>query len=184
MVKNMKLILIRHCETDWNAGENRLQGHIDIPLNAHGKEQAKDLAIKLLAYPISKIITSDLQRAEETAKIVAFNIGLMSEPILLTKRLRECHFGSIEGKTKEEAQNIYRKTGCYKGPGEYNFIQFGGESRKDVLDRQLFLLHQLKSFYADRVLLLVGHGTSLNTLLTEFGQQANLQREEYRILEY
>ena len=177
----MKIILIRHCETDWNAGEDRLQGHIDIELNKRGCEQAIILAEKLKVMGISIIFSSDLKRASETSKIISAHLNKV--PIKLDGRLRECNFGSLQGKTKKEVQEIYKSTGCCKGPHDYNFAQFGGENRKKVLARQLALLDELKK-YEDDVFLLVGHGTSLNTILSELGYDSNLLREEYRIIEY
>lgn len=51
-----------------------------------------------------------------------------------------------------------------------------------MLGRQISLLNELPELFPNSKLLLVGHGTSLNTILTEFGYSANLLREEYRII--
>jgi probable phosphoglycerate mutase len=64
----MRLLLVRHGETDWNT-ERRLQGHAAIPLSARGRRQAASLARHLAGHPVDACYTSDLRRALETAMI-------------------------------------------------------------------------------------------------------------------
>ena len=64
----MELILIRHGETAWNA-ERRLQGHLDVALNATGLQQAQALAAALKSEKLDVIVCSDLQRAQQTAAL-------------------------------------------------------------------------------------------------------------------
>ncbi len=65
-----EILLIRHGETAWNAVK-RLQGHLDIPLNAEGTRQAKALAYALQNEKLDAVISSDLQRAVQTAGEIA-----------------------------------------------------------------------------------------------------------------
>src|SRR5260370_25534521 len=83
------LYLARHGETDWNAA-GRWQGHTDIPLNAKGRAQAEAVASALQGAGLSGIVSSDLSRAYETAKIVGERLGLPA-PYLHTD-LREPAF--------------------------------------------------------------------------------------------
>ena len=64
-----RIFLIRHAETEWNV-LGKSQGWNDIPLNEKGKEQAKKLAHHFADLPIRMIITSPLQRATETARLI------------------------------------------------------------------------------------------------------------------
>ena len=57
----MRLILIRHGETEWNA-TLRYQGHANIPLNERGRNQARATAERLARYSITALYTSDLSR--------------------------------------------------------------------------------------------------------------------------
>src|SRR3982751_1309420 len=58
------LILIRHGETDWNR-QLRFQGHIDVPVNDMGHEQARRLGLRVADEPVAHLISSDLMRADE-----------------------------------------------------------------------------------------------------------------------
>lgn len=88
-----EIILIRHGETAWNA-IRKLQGHLDIPLNAEGTRQAKALAAALQGEKLDAIISSDLQRALQTAGEIARLLGLSTR---IDAGLRERCFGGFEG---------------------------------------------------------------------------------------
>jgi probable phosphoglycerate mutase len=87
------ILLIRHGETAWNA-ERRLQGHIDIALNAEGERQAGALARALASERIDAVVASDLQRAWQSAQAIATVHGL---PVQRDAGLRERCFGGFEG---------------------------------------------------------------------------------------
>jgi probable phosphoglycerate mutase len=91
-----RLLLIRHGETDWNAA-NRIQGQLDIPLNARGREQARLLAEALAERdPIDHIYSSDLARALQTAQAIGTRL---QSPITPMAALRERAFGAFVGRT-------------------------------------------------------------------------------------
>ena len=87
------VLLIRHGETAWNA-EKRLQGHLDIALNAEGERQAALLGAALAAERIDHIISSDLQRARQTAEAIARTRGVQ---VGIDPALRERCYGGFEG---------------------------------------------------------------------------------------
>ena len=97
------LILIRHGETAWNA-ERRLQGHIDIALNAEGERQAEALAGALADQCFDAIYTSDLQRARQTAQAVGRVVGL---PLIQEPGLRERCYGGFEGLLYSEIEQRF-----------------------------------------------------------------------------
>jgi probable phosphoglycerate mutase len=92
------ILLIRHGETAWNA-IRKLQGHLDIPLNAVGTRQAKALAAALQGEKLDAIISSDLQRALQTAGEIARLQGLSTR---VDAGLRERCFGGFEGQLYSE----------------------------------------------------------------------------------
>lgn len=89
----IEIMLIRHGETDWNA-ERRLQGHLDVALNAAGLRQAAALGRALRNEPLDAIIASDLQRALQTAHAIAAPRGMT---VVIEPDLRERCFGAFEG---------------------------------------------------------------------------------------
>lgn len=92
------LIVIRHGETVWNR-DMRFQGHGDSPLTDRGRAQAHALGKRLQAMPIDSLISSDLGRTRETAAIITQYTG---HPIETDPRLRERHYGVLEGLTAGE----------------------------------------------------------------------------------
>ena len=62
----MKLYIIRHGETEWNV-KRRFQGRSDIPLNEEGRRLARITSEALRSVPFTRIYTSPLKRAYETA---------------------------------------------------------------------------------------------------------------------
>jgi probable phosphoglycerate mutase len=98
-----EILLIRHGETAWNA-ERRLQGHLDIPLNAEGERQAAALGRALAGEPLDAVIASDLQRAFQTAQAVAAPRGMT---VMVDKGLRERCFGAFEGLLYEDILRRY-----------------------------------------------------------------------------
>jgi probable phosphoglycerate mutase len=97
------LVLVRHGETDWNAG-NRFQGHADPPLNDTGRAQAEALAGELRRETFTALYTSPLRRAAETAAIVASRLGLVPIP---DEALKEVDVGTWSGLTREEVEQRY-----------------------------------------------------------------------------
>lgn len=89
----MQFLFIRHGETDWNR-QQMLQGSRDIPLNATGVEQAKRAALALKNFPVTKIISSPLSRARQTAEFIAAHLEL---PVTEDHELKERHYGLNEG---------------------------------------------------------------------------------------
>lgn len=99
MAKNrQRIVLWRHGQTNWNI-ENRFQGHSDIPLNDAGLQQAERAAPLLLALRPSKIISSDLIRAQQTAAALA---KISTLDVAIDPGLRETNGGNWEGKTGAE----------------------------------------------------------------------------------
>ncbi len=96
-----RICFVRHGETDWNA-ERRMQGHIDIPLNAAGINQAKRLAKALIQthHSFDAIYASDLQRAHATAQLIA---EAFSQDVMIHQNLRERHVGQLQGLLLDEA---------------------------------------------------------------------------------
>lgn len=90
------VLLCRHGQTDENA-RGIVQGHLPTSLNEVGRRQAGMLAVRLAGYVprVTRVITSPLKRAVETAEIICGGLEL---PAIRDDRWMERHFGSGQGK--------------------------------------------------------------------------------------
>ncbi len=88
-----RVLLLRHGVTEWNDA-GRFQGHTDIPLSAAGREMARTAGRALVHYHPTRLLSSDLMRARETAELVAESVHLDVET---DARLREVDVGSWAG---------------------------------------------------------------------------------------
>ncbi|MFM7001138.1 MAG: histidine phosphatase family protein, partial [Limnohabitans sp.] len=96
-----RILAIRHGETAWNV-DTRIQGHIDIPLNDTGLQQARWLAEALAERDqVNAIYASDLSRAHVTAQTIAQAVG---QVVTSHVGLRERHFGDFQGRTFVEIE--------------------------------------------------------------------------------
>ena len=93
------ILLARHGETDYNLPPARVQGRRDVPLNDHGRAQARELAHAAAGEGLRTIWSSHLSRARETAGIVAEELGL---EVRVDERLAESDRGEWEGRLLDE----------------------------------------------------------------------------------
>ncbi|MDO4230714.1 MAG: histidine phosphatase family protein [Lautropia sp.] len=89
----VRLTLVRHGETDWNQA-GRIQGQLDLPLNAVGLAQAHAAASRFALGSVDVLLSSDLLRAVQTAEPIAQAAGVAAQ---LSSDWRERHFGSYQG---------------------------------------------------------------------------------------
>jgi len=73
----MEIYFVRHGETEYN--RKYLHQGFDVPLSEHGREQIKKTAEILKGIHATKLITSDLTRAYQSAEIIGEDIGLEPE---------------------------------------------------------------------------------------------------------
>src|SRR5438270_7968282 len=97
-----RVLLVRHGQSEWNA-LGRWQGQADPPLSDLGRDQARAAARALGA--VDAVFASDLQRATETAHIIAGALGI--GPVLIDERLRERDAGEWSGLTRDEIHERY-----------------------------------------------------------------------------
>ena len=104
----MKLILLRHGESEWNLS-NRFTGWKDVVLTSNGIDEANFAGRKLAEenIQINSIYTSLLARATQTTDIVAKIIGFPVDNIKYDWRLNERHYGALQGLNKSETAKKY-----------------------------------------------------------------------------
>jgi broad specificity phosphatase PhoE len=143
------ILLARHGETDWNR-DGIWQGWADPPLNDAGRAQARELAEQLRDTPFDAVYSSDLQRAHETAEIVAAPHAV---PVISDPGLREIDIGSWSGLTRAEIDERF--------PGG---VRPDGETRERHAERVLEAVERIARANPGRRILLVTHGGTMRAL--------------------
>jgi len=160
-IKTNRLILVRHGETDWNA-EGRIQGMLDVPLNALGLAQAKIVGEELArSVDVASIISSDLVRTRETAKPLVEGTGF---PITFDARLRERHFGVLQGITYDEWRTRDAEGMARYHSGDADYGPEGGETARAFLDRCVSAITDLVIGCEEKTLILVTHGGVVSSM--------------------
>jgi alpha-ribazole phosphatase len=152
-----ELILIRHGETDWNV-EGRYQGQSNVPLNEHGREQARRLAAKLRGVQVAAIYSSDLARARETAEILSEATGT---PLFLDPRLREIHQGLWEGMLFQDIRRRYAEAFQRRKTDPLKVAPPEGETVGQLRRRVLSALKTILEAYPHNQVAIVSHGLAL-----------------------
>ncbi len=150
------IYLVRHGETEFNA-ERRQQGHLDSPLTALGRAQAR-AAGEVLKRQVGgesgwRIISSPLGRAQHTAQIIGEQLGL---PVETDRRVIEVSFGQWDGRLRDELAAEFPDT---FGLGGWQFAAPDGESYESVEGRVADWLADLPP-EPERKVIVVCHGGS------------------------
>lgn len=148
----MKILLIRHGETDWNL-QRRFQGREDIPLNKTGLQQAKACGLALKGETFAAVITSPLSRARKTAEIIAESVG--TKKIIIDEGITERDFKKISGMTPEEREAFYAS-------GEVD----DKEPFEELTKRMMSSLKKYAETFKGQNIILVSHGASINSVLS------------------
>ncbi len=174
----VKLYIFRHGETDWNRGQ-RLQGSIDIPLNAIGIAQAHALGERIKHLPVEHLITSPRLRALQTARVVSHHTNW---DLTLIEDLREAHLGKAEGLTHNEVETAFGVEHWQQWKAHHReAMTFGfheGEQKQQVLDRALACIEQFIDTSTYHTLGVSTHGAVLRYILSH---ALNYQKTDLKI---
>lgn len=150
----MKIIIVRHGETEWNK-EEIFRGGKNIPLNKNGLKQVKLLSKKLSDLKINRIFSSPLKRASQTSEEIAkfHNLNVEMENSLI-----DINFGRWEGMTLKEVKRKFPEK--YKiwvnNPENLKFPE--GENLKNVRERvENFLQEKVFNLKEDSCIAVVSH---------------------------
>lgn len=176
----MKIYLIRHWETTWDI-EDRFGGDYDDHLTEKGKEQAQELANKLLGKGITIIYSSPKIRACETSNEVA---NILNIPVIILDDLRERNnYWVLSGMTKDEAKQKY--------PEEFEKILkdktyhdvMGSESYGEIKKRVLNIFSDIVKQQKDTIAI-ISHGGVISTYVREYLTDGkNIKLRDCEILE-
>lgn len=168
MMDVTRLIAVRHGETAWNVG-TRIQGQLDIGLNATGQWQARRVGAALAEEPIDAIYASDLSRAWDTAAQIAGPRGLQVQP---EPRLRERAFGRFEGMSFAEIESTLPEQARLWRERDPEFAPDGGENLISFRDRVTGVAAELAARHPGELVVLVAHGGVMDVLYRAATRQA------------
>ncbi len=154
------ILLLRHGETAWNR-ERRVMGHENVPLSDAGRAQCERVGALLERWSVDRIVSSPLERARQSAEIIARCLDIEVET---DERLAEVRFGRWQGKRYSE---------IIDDPEYHEFLKDpvgsptpGGETIADVQRRGLAAIEE-RATPAARTLF-VSHGDIVRSAICHF----------------
>ena len=169
------ILLIRHGESEWNK-LNLFTGFKNVELSEQGIEEANKAGqnFKELNLKFDLVFTSELKRAQETAKIILNNLDQWDDlnsqnKIIESFNLNERDYGDLTGLNKKETAEKFGDEQVHKWRRGYSDQPPNGESLEDVVNR-------VKNYFNSDILpsinksensniLIAAHGNSLRALL-------------------
>lgn len=149
----VKIILIRHGDTDWNR-EQIFRGRVDVALNEVGKTQARAVQVWLKDEKVDALYSSPLSRALETARIVGEgrNCEVKTEEGLI-----DVNFGKWQGCSHKKVKEQYREMYHTWQTKPYLVTFPEGESLKDVKARVMGALEKIIKNHPKETIAMVSH---------------------------
>jgi broad specificity phosphatase PhoE len=152
------ILIARHGQSDWNQ-EKRWQGHADRPLTERGRQQAQALADRLAHIELDAVYSSDLERAKDTAAVVARSQGLELQQL---PDLREVDVGSWSGLTRDEAEERFPEGFTRWRDGYPGWKD--GETYEAMTDRVLRAVDDIAAEHEGGRVLVVSHGGPIRAM--------------------
>ena len=158
----MKIIFVRHCETDWNK-EERCQGVTDLELNPNGFAQAKKLGVYFKDKKVDYVFCSDLKRAKQTLNEINYDERFR---VVYSEKLREMDQGEFEGLSLSFLRQKYADELRIWRENPENFRLPKGETLGEVRDRSLiYIKDTLKGLPPESMVLIVTHNLVIASIL-------------------
>lgn len=153
----MRLILVRHGETEENASDI-VQGQIPGNLSRLGREQATAVGSYLAAESLDAVYASDLERARLSAQLA---LGEGSDSIVTDTRLREQSFGVLEGAPVQRLLKEMRR----QKTDWIAFAPAGGEDRAALRLRAQAFLDETVARHGSQTVVVFTHYGIVNALI-------------------
>lgn len=184
-----RVIVIRHGEAKHNV-ERVFNGDIEksihYPLTHKGETEVHSSAQKLrieYGYDDSKIEAvyhSPLLRTRQTALILAKELGINQNKLILEPLITESNMGQIEG------TSITKYTYGSSSMDHKRAHEYGGETDDEVLERMKVFMNHLSKKHHEKDILVVTHGTpaeQLEIILTDQKPLNHFGKAEFRIFD-
>lgn len=189
----MKLVLIRHGESEWNK-LNLFTGWTDVGLSEKGIIEANEAGFLLKEnnFDFDVCYCSYLKRAINTLNIVLERMDRQWLPVIKTWKLNERHYGALQGLNKaetaekygEEQVKLWRRSfdvpppaldkddkRCPHNQAPYRNVDKSelpyNESLKDTIERVIPYYEEVikKDMLDGKRVLITAHGNSLRALV-------------------
>jgi probable phosphomutase (TIGR03848 family) len=164
------LLLVRHGRSTANSAGILAGWAPGVDLDAHGEQQAKDLAERLAAVPVSQVVSSPLDRCRQTLAPL-----LEGRPELtqrLDERLGECRYGDWTGRPLAElaGEPLWKTVQAH--PSAVVFPGPEGESMRDLSHRAVESVREWDAEVehehgADAVWLACSHGDVIKAIVAD-----------------
>lgn len=160
----MKIVLVRHGQTDCNRDGIWMGIRLDVSINETGKAQMNSIVPELKSLNPELIICSPMRRTRESAEIIKEALEI---PIEFDERIMEVDVGSLSGQSRVEAAtamglSLEEATHQYR-VGQHDYSPFGGETAQDILGRTEDFLNDL-SQRKERCIIIMSHGGLVRSL--------------------
>lgn len=157
------VIFVRHGQTDDNIS-GRISGQGPVPLNTRGQEQARLDGEVLAPLGVTRLLSSPVVRAWQTAEIIASRLQLEIEPL---PALREVGYGDWEGKRFSDVRSDPTAHQVMHNPIQAVFPH--GEGLLSVQQRGVRTVESVRrTAPADAVIVMVSHGDTIRTTLAHY----------------
>ena len=156
----LRILLVRHGETDWNKIHRLQGGGSDVPLNELGLQQAENVALRLKSEKLEAVYSSPLRRALQTARTIAghHQLGIRTLPAL-----REIDVGKLEG-ADSTAMNIrWDQLLCQPDCDEVKLN--GIEPILDVQKRTWGAIQEISHRHSDGQVVVVSHYVAISSIV-------------------
>ncbi len=160
----LTILLTRHGHTDLSVPDRYLGRRIPASLSEEGRTAAKALGARLTSVPIDRVISSPLERAQETARLI---IGERKVELETDERMIEFDYGAWEGMTTDDVSDRLHDEYALYDANPAIYRPGGGENGNQAGMRASALIAYLLDWWGgngDRTVLLVGH-SSINRVL-------------------
>jgi len=168
----MKLYILRHGETEWNA-IGKSQGHLNSDLTENGVDQAEKLGAKLKNIEFDKVFVSPLGRTRQTSELL---MKYHDTKIEYLDEIREINLGAWQGMVKKDIEEQFGdEYDRYRYDPE-NFVSIGGESFYQLKARVQQGLDKITKSDATGNVLVVTHGITKKMMMAIFN---NVEIKEF-----
>jgi probable phosphoglycerate mutase len=157
--------LVRHAQP-LSDGVKRFVGQCDPPLSETGRTQAAWWRDRLRHVEFTRIVSSDLKRARQTARIMA---GKRAPQLELAPGLREIYLGAWENQPLSRIRDRFPEQWHARGSDLAGYRPPGGESFGDVQQRVMPLIDDIMATAGSDVLAVAHAGVNRVLLCTLLG---------------